>query len=315
MLDKLTITNENLGQDLKFKGRKPAKLSTYQRFYNNAKKEMTKLKVIEGGLSQEKNTSTQPTDGKISNIGSSTNLANNNVFEKKIEVQQDTKGDNQLNSTSIEQQFLSVEEYNKRLDTLNAVCFKDLPGNIKSTGARKLRVAQKVKDVCCHVRNYVAKVYQIIPEAKEEQPKNETFDFGKSLNNMQSKEPEVTKQSDNNIVKLDEWLLNKDTNVSNVAENSKVAPENDSNAIIEFQNLVEQKTTTEDSLATQKEILANLRKKVQHNKALCEAKKQELIEENMALTQELNDVLAEINELTDLANEQEAFLNMSRRAS
>ena len=74
---------------------------------------------------------------------------------------------------------------------------------------------------------------------------------------------------------------------------------------------MEQKETTADSLATQKEILMNLRKQVEHNNRLCEAKKRDLIEENMALTQELNDVLAEINRLSDTVNQQEAFLGIS----
>ena len=35
----------------------------------------------------------------------------------------------------------------------------------------------------------------------------------------------------------------------------------------------------------------------------------------MELTQELNDVLAEINKLTDVANQQEAFLGISQDES
>ena len=78
---------------------------------------------------------------------------------------------------------------------------------------------------------------------------------------------------------------------------------------------MEQKATTADSLATQKEILMNLRKQVEQNNALCEARKRELIEENMALTQELNDVLAEINQLSDTVSQQEAFLGIADEES
>ena len=89
----------------------------------------------------------------------------------------------------------------------------------------------------------------------------------------------------------------------------------DDTNVVEFQTLMEQKATTADSLATQREILMNLRKQVEKNNLLCEAKKRDLIEENMALTQELNDVLAEINQLSDTVSQQEAFLGLDEGKS
>ena len=54
-----------------------------------------------------------------------------------------------------------------------------------------------------------------------------------------------------------------------------------------------------------------MRKRIEQIKALCEAKKQELEEENMALTQELNGLLAQVNQLSDIASQQEAFLGIN----
>ena len=79
------------------------------------------------------------------------------------------------------------------------------------------------------------------------------------------------------------------------------------NEVNELQTKLNDNTS---SLATQKEILEALRARIANNEALCKQRKQELEEENMNVTRELNDVLAEITKLTSLANEQEAFLGI-----
>ena len=170
-------------------------------------------------------------------------------------------------------------------------------------------MAAKVIEFTKNVKNNVKPLE--LNEPKEE-VKN-VYDFSKSFEAMTPSEPKTElKEEEVPTKEVEEekpysWLRNEDTTIS---KGVKEAPKEDSN-VVEFQTLMEQKATTADSLATQKEILMNLRKQVEQNNALCEARKRELIEENMALTQELNDVLAEINQLSDTVSQQEAFLGIA----
>ena len=102
------------------------------------------------------------------------------------------------------------------------------------------------------------------------------------------------------IVICDEWLNKETSTIKSTADR----------ILDEVTALQAKVNDSADSLATQKEILAKLRERIANNEVLCQERKRQLEEENMALTQELNSVLAEINQLTDQAYQQEAFLGI-----
>ena len=100
--------------------------------------------------------------------------------------------------------------------------------------------------------------------------------------------------------KIDEWL-NKETGSSKTTDE----------VLNEVNTLIAERNSTTDSLATQKEILAKLKERIEQNTRRCEEKKAKLKEENLALTQELSDVLEQINIYSQIEAEQRAFLNDS----
>ena len=301
MLEKITITDSKLAETKKIVGRKPAKLSAIQVFKNktaNLKKsiqteiETTKNVVETPNVETQKMAETKPVENKES-------VATQNVMPNNV-----------VN-------FPDSSECEKRLASKGVVCTKIANLN-RLNSSRKLRVAAKVIEFTKNVNNHVQKVELSLNQPKEEkeeikEEKNNIYDFSKSFAEMKPVEPkpEETPAVETTEEKPYSWLRNEETNITkNVKEETK----EDSN-VVEFQTLMEQKATTADSLATQKEILMNLRKQVEQNNALCEARKRELIEENMALTQELNDVLAEINQLSDTVSQQEAFLGIADEES
>ena len=291
MLDKITVTDGKLDEVKKIVGRKPAKLSAIQTF-------KTKTSNLKQSV-------------KNANVETPTPVAPAPEIEKPVETKSEpttqpvaannTAPDNVVN-------FPDAAECEKRLTNKGVICTNKALIN-KITSSRKLRVAAKVIEFTKNVKNNVKPLE--LNEPKEE-VKN-VYDFSKSFEAMTPSEPKTEPKEEEVPTKEVEeekpysWLRNEDTTIS---KGVKEEPKEDSN-VVEFQTLMEQKATTADSLATQKEILMNLRKQVEQNNALCEARKRELIEENMALTQELNDVLAEINQLSDTVSQQEAFLGIA----
>lgn len=290
MLDKITVTDGKLDEVKKIVGRKPAKLSAIQTF-------KTKTSNLKQSV-------------KNANVETPTPVAPAPEIEKPVETKSEpttqpvaannTAPDNVVN-------FPDAAECEKRLTNKGVTCTNKALIN-KLTSSRKLRVAAKVIEFTKNVKNNVKPLE--LNEPKEE-VKN-VYDFSKSFEAMTPSEPKTEPKEEEVPTKESaeekpySWLRNEDTTIS---KGVKEEPKEDSN-VVEFQTLMEQKATTADSLATQKEILMNLRKQVEQNNALCEARKRELIEENMALTQELNDVLAEINQLSDTVSQQEAFLGI-----
>ena len=275
MLDKITIIKEILQNNIKLAGRKPAKLSAMPKFKTNTKKIMDS--VVSTPVN-ENITETKKEDSKIS--------------QPQVEMPK------QPDAVTIT--LPGIEECQKRLNNVGAILTeKDDINKLVST--RKLRSAPRVSKVMCFINGNINKVSlkQPITSDKTEE-KKETFDFSKSFKEVGNNN---IKQEDTQDEKPYSWLRNEETIAT------KKDDVDDKN-VVEYQALIDQNATTADSLATQKEILMNLRKKVEKNNALCEAKKRELMEENMALTQELNDVLAEINQLSDTVTQQEAFLGI-----
>lgn len=280
MLDKITVTKEILQSDAKLVGRKPAKLSAMPKFKAKTKSLMDSVVV-----SKPVNETPKP-------------VAETKEQPVNIPVEQPKPPVVESAPVNIP----GVEECQKRINNVG-VTLTEPEVNNKIVSTRKLRAAPRVSKVMRFVNGNIAKTslkQESVPDTKEE-PK-ETFDFAKSFNEVAADTP---KQEE----KPYSWLRNEEA----VTTKKEEKVDDDAN-VVEFQTLMEQKATTVDSLATQREILMNLRKKVEENNALCEAKKRDLIEENMALTQELNDVLAEINQLSDTVSQQEAFLGISENA-
>ena len=280
MLDKITVTKEILQSDAKLVGRKPAKLSAMPKFKAKTKSLMDSVvvsKPVNEAPKPVAETKEQP--------------VNTPVEQPKPPV---------VESAPVN--IPGVEECQKRINNVGVTLTEPEVSN-KLVSTRKLRAAPRVSKVMRFVNGNIVKTslkQESVPDTKEE-PK-ETFDFAKSFNEVAADTP---KQEE----KPYSWLRNEEA----VTTKKEEKVDDDAN-VVEFQTLMEQKATTVDSLATQREILMNLRKKVEENNALCEAKKRDLIEENMALTQELNDVLAEINQLSDTVSQQEAFLGISENA-
>ena len=314
MLDKITVTDGKLDENKKIVGRKPAKLSAIQTF-------KTKASNLKQSI-------------KSANVETPTPVAQAPETPKAVETKsepttQPVAANNTIPNNVVN--FPDAVECEKRLANKGVTCTnKALINNL--TSSRKLRVAAKVIEFTKNVKNHAQKVELSINQPKDD-VKN-IYDFSKSFEAMTPTEPKEKEVPTKEIVeeKPYSWLRNEDTTINKTSkEGSNIVDfqawkeqrpttiskttmdgeaKEDSN-VVEFQTLMEQKATTADSLATQKEILMNLRKQVEQNNALCEAKKRELIEENMALTQELNDVLAEINQLSDTVSQQEAFLGIA----
>lgn len=289
MLDKITVTDGKLDENKKIVGRKPAKLSAIQTF-------KTKASNLKQSI-------------KSANVETPTPVAPAPEMPKPVETKSEpTTQPFVANNTALNNvvNFPDAVECEKRLTNKGVTCTNKALIN-KLTSSRKLRVAAKVIEFTKNVNNHAKKVELSFNQPKEE-VKN-VYDFSKSFEAMTPSEPKEEEVPTKEVEeeKPYSWLRNEDTTIS---KSLKEAPKEDSN-VVEFQTLMEQKATTADSLATQKEILMNLRKQVEQNNALCEARKRELIEENMALTQELNDVLAEINQLSDTVSQQEAFLGIA----
>lgn len=274
MLEKITVTNEKNEETKKLVGRKPAKLSAIQIFRTKA--EAMKKSVV----------NPKQTEAKIP--------------EAKEETEKTVVASDIV--------FPNADECQRRLDNKMVSCTEISEIN-KINSARKLRAAVRVPKLVGYIyKNRTKQVPQELPEKPVNEEAN-VYDFSKSFEKMTEIAKEEPKQ-DEIQEKPYSWLRNEES-TQKVLPPKEEVNEEESSDVVEYQTLMEQKETTADSLATQKEILMNLRKQVEHNNRLCEAKKRDLIEENMALTQELNDVLAEINRLSDTVNQQEAFLGIS----
>lgn len=305
MLENCTILDEKkvFGNEAISKGRKPAKLSTFKTFYPKTVEIRNKLrKTVE---------SQQPVENKQEQVVAQPTV--NTSVEVKNEVQQSQQAPKQEDNVI---QFPSKEVLEKKVKDLNVVFYNDVPATIIHLDSyRRLRVASLVYKILLHAKKVVA----LTPEQATpvnnlpEEPKKETFDFSQvsniDLTNVVQSEVNSSKAVVDNEVKLDEFL-----NKNIIHPESQPTTETsivDDKIMNDINSLLKENSSTEDSIATQKEILASLRKRIEQNKALCEAKKQELEEENMALTQELNGLLAQVNQLSDIASQQEAFLGIN----
>lgn len=255
--------------------------------------------------------SQQPVENKQDQVVAQPTV--NTSVEVKNEVQQSQQAPKQEDNVI---QFPSKEVLEKKVKDLNVVFYNDVPATIIHLDSyRRLRVASLVYKILLHAKKVVALTPEQVTPVNNlsEEPKKETFDFSQvsniDLTNVVQSEVNSSKAVVDNEVKLDEFL-----NKNIIHPESQPTTETsivDDKIMNDINSLLKENSSTEDSIATQKEILASLRKRIEQNKALCEAKKQELEEENMALTQELNGLLAQVNQLSDIASQQEAFLGIN----
>ena len=274
---------------------------------------MAKLRSIEM-FSKNSNKLMEPTwevkKEEVSNVAPAPETQVETPVATETKVEKKTKEPKQEATDVAPLPLTSEEVIRSKKDLLGIEAYKDIESNVVDLAsyqnARRLRVNEVVVGNANRERN-INGGERIKEKIKEEKPENKPFDFS-SLggmdetvgNNLETKVEENVPGYDNNT-KLDEWL-NKETAPS-MNSDDKVL-----NEVNELQANLNDNTS---SLATQKEILETLRARIANNEALCRAKKQELEEENMNVTRELNDVLAEITKLTSLANQQEAFLGIS----
>lgn len=294
-----------------FKGRKPAKLSTYKVFY-------PKTVALQNSI--KKNISTASND--IKPVLQPEVNENNMVVKPSEPVAAIAPQEPTRNGVEIkpeEKTTLSLpskETLETRMQNINAVIYKGISGNIVDIATyRRLRIGVPVIESMENATSKIGIEPVILkPTEPIDESKKEPIDFSQfpNVNNFPSSEvsPQLQEEKEVSTPKIDDSNVRLENYLSQGTTNLESNSVDDVN-IIEINSLMKEKETTEDSLQTQKEILANLRKRIEQNKVLCEAKKQELIEENMALTRELNDVLAEINQLSDIATQQEAFLGNS----
>lgn len=203
----------------------------------------------------------------------------------------------------------SKETLEARCKALNVVTYNDLVGNITLEANRKLRVNILVMNILNHARKVIALDPIISQGITNESESSVTIEDEMLDDNLETKIQDTidednlynnVESNSDNVVKLDEWLNKETSTIKSTADR----------ILDEVTALQAKVNDSADSLATQKEILAKLRERIANNEVLCQERKRQLEEENMALTQELNSVLAEINQLTDQAYQQEAFLGI-----
>lgn len=311
ILDVKTYEGEN-----KFRSRKAAKISTYKVFYPKTKEIMAKLRNDTAKVEPE-----LPTPAEAPSF--------TNTEVKGVENQVNTA----VNTTVVNEEstvkFLSNEEYENILNSKNVVCFNDLKGNNKSVAGRKLRVVGYVKDKIKYVSNTMGSEYPVLN-------KEETrFDFsqfsnvvpfpGTGENKNFDKEPETKANFSqfSNVVpfpgpgekksfeskptpSIDDYFQKENIQLSTQGANDI--------SVSEIAELQKANETLKESIETQKEILKNLLQKQEMLKIQRATRKQELTEQKLALTQELNDLLAEINQVNDIVNEEETSLGLNSAA-
>ena len=296
MLNNITVTEEDIyyKNDVPRNGAKVAKLSTFQVF--KPKTDQIRAKLRENAVS------TAPTSTETEVKHESTPVA--------TETPKAAETTNELPLTS-------EEVLKAKSSSLGIIAYKELAGNIVpfesiQVVSRRLKTNPVVPGNTNRERNVNGTVMILeteinkTPETPVEQP--QTFDFSSvsGLNNISTdkvEEPAIETNTYDNNSKLDEWLSKETGTTSDTTGNDAI--------LNEVNELQAKRNDNVNTLANQREILEALRARIANNEALVSARKRELEEENMNLTRELNDVLAEINQLTNLANEQEAFLGIS----
>ena len=311
MLNNITVTDQDIyyKKDISRNGAKLAKLSTF-----------SNVKAKSSSLMAQVRTKTEPNiESEIKTEEKNNTPVQNNVQATSEKVEEEKKEEVSQSLPLTSKETLEAKKDILGIDAYNDIEANILPISSIQMASKRLKTNPVVPGNVNRERNVngISRVVETHEEPIENEvssdeksfDENKTFDFGNLPgvdNNIESTDVEnevdsYTESKSDNNVKLDEWL-NKETGVSRSNTDGVL------NEVNELQARLNDNTS---SLATQREILEALRARIANNEALCQARKKELEEENMNVTRELNDVLAEINQLTNLANEQEAFLGIS----
>ena len=299
MLNNTSITDENVFKlnPKKSGATRTVKLSKFPPF----KEKIERLKAEYNNQNQPIETPKEAEISKTNEIQNSQPVpeATENTVSKPIE--------NVLPFTS-EEVLLSKKD-SIGLDVYKTIKSENIKIRDYQQDARRLRVNSVVVGNANRARNVLGQdeLDMTNDESALENKKldNEEFSELSLENKLESPDEDnvsLANEKYDSDAKLDEWL--------NKENSDNVINTNDA-MLNEVSELQTKRNDNANSLATQKEILEALRARIANNEELCRERKHQLEEENLALTQELNDVLAEINQLTSLANEQEAFLGIS----
>ena len=291
MLNNINTTDENIYylNDMPRNGARLVKLSNPNSFKAKTDKLKEDYRITHAKEEQH--------EEKVPAPETTVTTSNNTVSQNPDINEKVSKNDNIL-------PFTKEEVLLSKKDTLGIEIYQDIESNIINLqdyqNSRRLRVNEVVVGNANRARNVLGSE-RIKETTNNIEVHNEPFDFSHVVNKNEVATPSNEVSEKYNNTKLDEWL-NKETSTQPLNNNDSML-----NEVNELQNKLNDNA---NSLATQKEILEALRARIANNEELCRQKKLKLEEENLALTQELNDVLAEINQLTNLANEQEAFLGI-----
>ena len=287
MLDNCTITNTSLGAS---HGAKKAKMAGVK--IANMKAYRDKLMAVEV-KKEEINKPLPPLNNEV--VKEEPKVVETNAFEKEEEKIVN---------------FPANEVYEARLEQLGVTTYQNLfvKGNVSIAGSRRLRVNNLVVLTLSRVRDYVSQVMQEVKvEVKEEikEAPRPTFDFSQ-LSNMNTMHQEVAPVKP--TLSVDDYFKKE-------AQTEVVEKEVEDANMVEINSLTKENANLRYIVESKKEELANILKIVESNERLCEDRKRELKEENLALTQELTDILAMIDQNNDIINQQEAFLANNQEES
>ena len=296
MQDNITVLDNSKLIDIKIakNGTKLAKLSTFDNVKENIEASVAKVQSLtEKVASAEAEAPMEPVEATPD---TQAETAPENVPEAKTEP--------------VELPLTSREVLEAKKDTFGIEAYKELVGNVLpfesiQSVSRRLKTNPVVPGDINRERNVNGTDF-VIQTTDSDNKETPTFDFSSlpgvgetALSDAETPTEEVQEKPTSGD-KIDEWL--------NKENNGSVSNETSDEVLNEASDLMAVRDSTVDSLAAQKKVLEELKQRIADNKVLCEQKKEELRQENMALTQELNDVLAQIQELTNIEASQKAFL-------
>lgn len=275
------------------KGRKPAKLSTF----NNVYKKTTELQnsvlkeIVPQAPQVEVHEEVQTPVVETPKVVETPQMP----VQQPVEIPK--QPENVIN-------FPSKEVYQARLDALNTTCYSNLVGgNVLSSGHRRLKTNPVVPASLSETTKKAGVEYEVPVVEKQEEPVQQPFDFSNvsSLNDFSTPIKEEPKYTFDKEKRLD-TILAKEVQTPVVTQVDNTGAE-----------LAQAKKDYEivaESLETQYEIQSELERELEELKRQRVVKIEEYKQKTLAKTQNLHDVLATINQLKDAINEEKKALGM-----
>lgn len=220
--------------------------------------------------------------------------ATNTALEQKVEA-----ADNKIT------QFPSKEIFENRLAKSGVTCYNNFPGeSIKTNAARRLRTASVVPETLILTTNSVGiENVEVKKEVDTENkiiqfPNKETFDFSQLVNQTTANANEGIKSmpSIDDYFKKEVALHQEERNVDNTST--------------ELETAINNYETVLESYKTQCELQEQLERELQELRQQRVIKIEEYRQKTLEETQNLNDVLAKINQLKDAIDEEKRALGL-----